>query len=316
MVSGLHGVQSASAGGRHSIALVVYLAGTQVWGWGFNRWGEVGVGDDCVRLQPERVGGLDGCTVKDAIAGERHTIALTNGKALRVKDLREYRHFIDVFDKEGLMVYDSLKKTMVEKNLNPDWLDTPLEYFPGQPGMTDAECLQGTRELHMDWCMDAAPPNRCAFDNLRGGREVVYLCRPCQRERICIACARKCHSKHSIEPTFRLRNDAEPCDCSVTPGMCTCKWSPMRVQFRKMTSVAAPRHPALGEDGSLHSSELRNLLQVVRGGAGFVTAEDVEDGFALLTQGGENEWIDFLQFERWYEEYFGKIDAKLEGEDA
>lgn len=312
MVAELHGVRSVSAGARHSVALVQDPTGTHVWGWGFNRWGEVGGGDDFVRLQPQRVGGLGGCTVRSVLAGERQTIALTNGRALQVKDLRDYRVFIDAFCKGGMVVYDDLKKRMAEMSLNPDWLDAPFDYFPGQPGMTDAECRQGTAEHHMDWCMDKAPPGKDVFTSLRGGHEVVYSCRPCRRERICLACARKCHSKHCIEPVFRHRSKAEPCDCSTTPGMCICKWSPMRMQFRGMSdTIRAPGRATLVEDGSLHPSRLRELLQIVRGGAAVINCEDVENGQTLLTQGGEKEYIDFLQFERWYEEYFSKIDAEL-----
>lgn len=316
MATNLLGVRSASAGARHSMALAVDLGGTQVWGWGFNRWGELGSGDESVRLQPQRIGGLDACSVQQVIAGERHTIALTTGKALQVKDLRDYRGFIDAFKMGGLLVYDALKETMAKKGLNPDWLDTPLEFFSGQPGMSEVECRMGTAEIYMDWCMDRAPPGKDMFDSIRGGHEIVYVCRPCQRVRVCLACARKCHSKHCIEPTFRLRNGLKPCDCSADPGMCTCKWSPMREHFRKLTAAgASPGNPALGSDGFLHPSELRELLQIVRGGAAFVTSDDVDEGLALLTQGGERKKIDFISFEQWYEEHFSRIDAQLDEAD-
>lgn len=313
MATGLLGVRSASAGARHSLALAADPGGTCIWGWGFNRWGELGCGDCNVRLQPQRIGGLSSCTVERVEAGERHSIALTNGRALRVKDLREYRGFIDAYKKGGLLVYDALKKTMAAQNLNPDWLDTPLEFFPGQPGMTEADCLEGTEEPNMGWCMDTAPPGKDRFDSLRGGHEIVYICRPCRLDRVCLACARRCHSAHHVEPAFRLRNSAEPCDCSATPGMCKCKWSPMRDHFRRMAaSGSMPGNPSLNEDGSLHPSKLRELLQVVRGGSAFVTADDVDDGFVQLTHGGEIERIDFIPFERWYEEYFRRIDAALD----
>lgn len=317
MAAGLQGVRSASAGARHSLALAVDLTGTHAWGWGFNRWGELGCGNDSVRLQPQHIGGLHGCTVESVDAGDRHSIALTNGKALRVKDLREYKGFIDAYRKGGLLVYDALKQTMVKKNLNPDWLDTPLEHFPGQPGMADSECRAGPLEPHMEWCMDTAPPGKDNFESLRGGHEIVYICRPCHRDRVCLACARRCHSKHHIEPAFRLRNSFKPCDCSATPGMCTCKWSPMRDHFRRMAGAGSmPRNPAMNEDGSLHPSELRELLQTVRGGAAFVSSDDVDDGLAQLTQAGELMQIDYVPFEKWYEEYFGRIDAAFDEADS
>lgn len=246
-------------------------------------------------------------------AGERHTIALTNGKALRVKDLKDYRGFIDAYRQGGLLVYDALKRTMKEQGLNPDWLDTPLDFFPGQPGMTEVECRLGTAEPHMDWCMDTSPPGHDVFDSLRGGHEIVYVCRPCRRDRVCLACARKCHAKHHIEPAFRLRNSARSCDCSATLGMCSCKWSPMRDHFRCMSATGStPGKVGFNEDGSLHPSELRELLQIVRGGAAFVTSDDVDDGLAQLTKGEDEERIQYLPFERWYEEYFGRIDAAFD----
>lgn len=316
MVTGLQGVQGASAGCRHSMALVVDAEGTHVWGWGFNRWGELGCGDCNVRLQPQRVRGFDGCTVERVVAGERHTIALTDGKARRVEDLPEYRGFVDAYRKGGLLVYDALRRTMSEKGLNPDWLDTPLEFFPGQPGMTDSECRPSTIESGMEWCMDVAPPGKDGFDKWRGGHEVVYVCRPCRRLRVCLACARRCHWKHHIEPSFRLRDSREPCDCSSAGGLCTCKWSPMRDKFRFIAARSADgptiASDDVGKDGSLHPSDLRELLQVIRGGAAFVTSEDVSDGVAHLTQGGEHDRIHYVPFERWYEEYFGKKDAELE----
>lgn len=313
MTTGLQGVRSVSAGTRHSLALAVDPAGTRLWSWGFNRWGELGCGDCSVRLQPQRIGGLNGCTVQRVEAGDRHSIALTNGKALRVKDLREYRGFIDAYKKGGLLVYDTLKQTMTAQDLNPDWLDTPLEFFPGQPGMTKEECQKGAPEPHMEWCMDIAPPGKDTFDSLRGGHEIVYVCRPCRRDRVCLACARRCHASHHIDPAYRLRNSSKLCDCSATPGMCICKWSPMRDHFRRMTAAGSkPGTSSLDEDGSLHPSELRELLQVVRGGAAFVTSDDVDDGLAQLTQGGEVHWINFIPFERWYEEYFRRIDVALD----
>lgn len=40
--------------------------------------------------------------------------------------------------------------------------------------------------------------------------------------------------------------------------------------------------------------------------------DDVDDGLAQLTMGGEKERIEYLPFERWYEDHFSKIDAELD----
>ncbi|CAM9159640.1 unnamed protein product [Discosporangium mesarthrocarpum] len=248
LVPGLEGVVHASAGQRHSVALVdTGAGGRQVWVWGFNRWGEGGRGGCDVCLQPQLVAGLEGCAVERVEAGWRHTIALTSGKAQRVKDLREYKGFIDAYRKGGLAVYDALKRTMASKMLNPDWLDTPLEHFPGQPGMEDKDCRKESGEPGMEWCMDTAPPGKDVFDRIRGGCEVVYACGPCRLENVCLACSRNCHSKHCIRPVFQVRDGARLCDCSTTHGVCNCKWSPMRDHFRRM--AAAGPHPPGGGGG-------------------------------------------------------------------
>ncbi|CAM9347627.1 unnamed protein product [Choristocarpus tenellus] len=324
-VSGLNGARQASAGERHSVALVSDGGSrSEVWGWGFNRWGEIGCSGCEVKLQPQHVAGLTGCMVERVEAGERHTIAMTNGRARRVKDLPEYKGFINAYRSGGLAVYNALQQTMVTKGLNPMWLDTPKKYFSGQPGMQDAECRPDSVEVGMEWCMDMAPKGKDLFDGVRGGLEVVYICRPCRLERACLACVRICHTGHCIEPILQLRNKSKPCDCSATQGMCACKWSPMREHFRHMSGVASGQGGSnagsvrgrgmAGRDGTLDPSELRELLQVVRGGAAFVTSENVEDGIMELTGGGELERLEYLCFERWYEVYFAQIDEAMKHE--
>jgi hypothetical protein len=48
----------------------------QVYTWGFNSYGELGLGDEHVRLQPAQLRDLSTFDVLSCAAGSRHTIAI------------------------------------------------------------------------------------------------------------------------------------------------------------------------------------------------------------------------------------------------
>ena len=63
-----------SAGGEHSLALTDDGA---VWSWGFGLFGELGHGDQQIRLLPKKVEALAGQRVVAVSAGGEHSLALT-----------------------------------------------------------------------------------------------------------------------------------------------------------------------------------------------------------------------------------------------
>jgi hypothetical protein len=70
-----------------------------------------------------------------------HTqVALTTGRALRVRDAPAYRAFQDALAAGGYSVRASLQAAMQAARLDPALLDTPLALLPGQPGSSDQDC--------------------------------------------------------------------------------------------------------------------------------------------------------------------------------
>ena len=67
-------VISAAAGGYHSLALT---ADGEVWSWGLNNHGQLGLGGFANTTAPQPVAGLHGRRVVQLDGGEHHSLALT-----------------------------------------------------------------------------------------------------------------------------------------------------------------------------------------------------------------------------------------------
>ena len=88
LLQDLHGVLQIGAGLRHSMAVRATddPRFTEVWAWGYNGYGELGLGDADPRLQPTRVSALDRARVTHVSCGDRHTLFLTNYTPLLTKE--------------------------------------------------------------------------------------------------------------------------------------------------------------------------------------------------------------------------------------
>eukprot|EP01041_Mallomonas_annulata_P008279 gene8279-17035_t len=88
VLPGLKDVLRISAGLRHSVVLKEsdHPDFPEVWAWGYNGYGELGLGDTDIRLQPTHVMGLDRARVKDVSCGDRHTVFVTNHRPLTARD--------------------------------------------------------------------------------------------------------------------------------------------------------------------------------------------------------------------------------------
>ena len=68
-------VFAVSAGQRHSVALTDKRGVNDVWVWGYNGYGELGLGDTNVRTQPTRASSFAKATrMLGVAAGARHTV--------------------------------------------------------------------------------------------------------------------------------------------------------------------------------------------------------------------------------------------------
>jgi hypothetical protein len=85
-------VISVSAGMRHSAAISVAKT-IDLFVWGYNSYGELGLGDTDIRLNPTRVTAFKNAKLLAVSCGERHTVVVTSHKplhALEVPALRPY----------------------------------------------------------------------------------------------------------------------------------------------------------------------------------------------------------------------------------
>lgn len=78
-----------------------------VFCWGFNGWGELGLGDLSIRLQPTKVSALKHMKVRQVVAGERHSLVVLRHQVLCARDLPVLQPFFQV----RLRVYDGLSSS-------------------------------------------------------------------------------------------------------------------------------------------------------------------------------------------------------------
>ncbi len=262
MITGLRSVIDLKCGSRHSLALVDRVTTSdatdgELYAWGFNDYGELGLGDCDVRLQPHKVTGLINADVLAIGAGYKHSMACTKGIAKKVRDLPEYQEFLDLLHSEGMLVYDALKRAMEDKGLNPDYLDTPDALLPGQPGMEEKPCEYDGAEPGMQYCIDTlknADENEVIM-KLRGTYETTYHCIRCRFQHVCMACARHCHGRHAVRVNFKLRHYDDTCQC-CEHDICNVRWSVIRHEFDKLALKE--------EDRCVSMEQLQDVLEGLR----------------------------------------------------
>ena len=187
VVNGVTGVQTLVAGRRHSLVyqgtvskrtcgrellwvLLVSLTrcspdNGEVWAWGWNGFGELGLGDVAVKLQPyclfafkrakvlgvshqpqrvqqaETYGPAPRPTASDrrvpvrackVWGGERHSVVATGGIAVKVVDEEDYKPYFKLLEESGNELYVArLKKTMRADNLVGAYLEHRNALVPG-----------------------------------------------------------------------------------------------------------------------------------------------------------------------------------------
>ena len=80
---------SASFGGRKVTRItcgqtssMAVLENGEVYGWGYNGNGQLGLGNNINQLNPQRVTGLQGVVVTSVVCGYAHTLAVTDEGSL------------------------------------------------------------------------------------------------------------------------------------------------------------------------------------------------------------------------------------------
>lgn len=98
IINNLSGVAHLSAGLRHNIA-ACDTNSVEVFTWGYNGSGELGLGDTDLRLQPTHVTAIKNTKVYGVSAGDRHSVVVTSHAPLTAKDdsvLKPYFKILEV----------------------------------------------------------------------------------------------------------------------------------------------------------------------------------------------------------------------------
>lgn len=268
----------------------------EVYSWGYNGYGELGLGDTLLRLQPTRLTGpIETATVRDASCGSRHTVLLLDHRPQRVCDDPRLQPYLKIIEREpeNDKLRAILRRDMRSKELNPDLLDTPLAHMPGQTAST-AEPLKNEKfEKGLRYCLDThGDPG----DWRRKVYETTFECGYLKLKSICLTCARLCKNKYLLRPYIRKRAKGDVCDCSQR-GLCLCRFTVARAAFDKIC----------GEDQCIGPCQLRALLQSLRAPL-LVEGADMEVCLLALAEGASEDSelprIKPLAFEKWYEAYY------------
>jgi alpha-tubulin suppressor-like RCC1 family protein len=73
----------------------------EVYSWGYNAYGELGVGDIMIRLQPTKLtGGIETAVVESVNCGPRHSVIRTAFKPKRVIDDVTMNTYFKIIEKD------------------------------------------------------------------------------------------------------------------------------------------------------------------------------------------------------------------------
>lgn len=323
LVRGLESVIAISAGDRHSMAVQGLmhrdsvnncetsdssLRDGAVYVWGFNSFGELGVGDRDIRLQPTHLRALEGTRVSQVSAGSRHSLILLDGQPARTysEDVR-YRPALEklknLSESVGSRIHEAIGKSLEEQGLDSCALESPDHLVPDQPGVTDT--VQRPRPLvepHLRYCLDTIPPpardDSVMFLAKRRSYETVSTCTPCSLARVCRACVRRCHAKHHVEEPYFVRwtPNKDLCGCFES-GRCRSAWSQHRELFDRISDEIHRNSPVVVE--TVDVENIRRLLRLLHPGEE-LTEEDY-DAAEVVCDAKEATWE---VFERWHTPYF------------
>ena len=295
-------VMKISAGRRHCIAMRQKDGRTDIMGWGYNGYGELGIGDCDLRLTPALITAIPRCYPLDITAGDRHSAILISHKPVVAAEEPHLKPYFDIIN-EGVssVVKKHLKQDAKRKGIDPFLLDDPLLVLPGQAGSEEKTLLNEKFEPGLRYCMDTyIDPS----DWRRKGVETCFRVPSLKLGAICMTCSRFCHKGKRLDIFVRYRGSNDICECARTKW-CICSWSTIRNEFDKQC----------GLDGCVGPNKIRDVLQALRGPAPIDSAE-VEECLIVLTDGDSEEReeprVSALVFERWYKEFYAVSPLEVE----
>lgn len=286
VVPGVYSVLAFATGNRHNIAVQraaeAHLAKSEiVYAWGSNAFGELGLGDKNVRLQPAALCTLNK-SIKDCAAGARHSLVLARALSTCPMDAPRNEISIDGDSAEiSLFHFDVLRN----------------KFKDGR----QSHVLPGLR-----YCLDTLPADQSA--SVRFTYESVLRCFPCRQSYVCRSCARRCHASHNVEAKFiRWMPSCDRCGCAES-GSCSAAWSWERSIFDNfVTQTTASPHKCV-TDGVLDMRLFKELLQAIHPEG--LSEDAIDSGeVALHSRVGTITWA---AFQKWHNPYFEDVRRAAE----
>jgi alpha-tubulin suppressor-like RCC1 family protein len=291
-----------SAGRRHSMCICLHNGVKKIYSWGYNAYGELGIGDMDIRLKPTLVTAIDRGDPVSVSCGTRHSIICLSHRPKEAQNETVLKPYFDII-KGGVssIVTKLLKADVKRKGIDPSFLDDPKAILPGQIGSGDDTIYNQTFEPGIRYCLDTfVDPD----DWRRKGIETAYACQPLGMKAICLACARFCQKSRRLQPFVRYRSSTSKCECARTKW-CKCSWSSIRNEIDKNAS----------HDGTIGPNNVRDILQVLRGPAPIDSAELDECMMAIADGATEEDTeprMNALVFERWYRTFYQISSLEIE----
>lgn len=303
-------VRAFAAGSRHTIAISVVrsnqsplmteakgsstlcsssLASAKkhgtIFAWGFNSFGELGLGDEDIRLQPVSVRALSSSNTLDCAAGARHSLVLTHGKTL-----------------SGGMHKDACLDTNSRRELRLDTkrVQEDAQYFEAlRNKIVISYSLPFEPELR--YCLDTIPADQGGLIFARRFTyESVVTCLPCRQLLVCRACARRCHSNHMTKVKFsRWTVSQNRCGCADS-GRCRVVYSSERGIFDSLVDRSNVQVTSSENKETISMQFFRELLKLLHPEG--LSEDDIDSGeVALHSVAGSISWT---AFEKWHTPYF------------
>ncbi|EGB03415.1 hypothetical protein AURANDRAFT_72734 [Aureococcus anophagefferens] len=241
-----------------------------IFAWGFNSFGELGLGawDEDIRLQPVSVRALSSSNTLDCAAGARHSLVLTHGKTL-----------------SGGMHKDACLDTNSRRELRLDTkrVQEDAQYFEAlRNKIVISYSLPFEPELR--YCLDTIPADQGGLIFARRFTyESVVTCLPCRQLLVCRACARRCHSNHMTKVKFsRWTVSQNRCGCADS-GRCRVVYSSERGIFDSLVDRSNVQVTSSENKETISMQFFRELLKLLHPEG--LSEDDIDSGEVALHSG-------------------------------
>lgn len=270
VVPSLRSVTSFAAGDRHCIAVqsskYVLDLTEKTYAWGFNCYGELGLGMDVVH-HPLRV-------------------TPSGDKSIRLQPA-----VVCVFNEHVEHCSAGARHSLVVSRDLPSDINPKASRFDCK---RSGDSESGSNDLR--YCLDTRPSSAGA---VRFSYESVVKCRSCRQSLVCRSCARRCHRNHNLEVGFvRWVPKRDKCGC-VQSGECRAAWSRERAIFDGLIDQTTMYQKSTKEE-SLSMQHFREALATIHPEG--LSEDDIDSGeVALHSRAGRVTWP---VFERWHRSHF------------